>query len=196
MKKMSKLLSGAFALALAVCMSTTAFAAGPAASSVDVGESDGNGTADIDVQLAATLNEEEDVYKVNVAWTSMAFEYTHTASVWDADGHTRTPESGEWSNSGKATITVINHSNKGVTVDNSYEATTPNEYESGVKFNGVTVTLNDFANETLTAGVVDNPNGTAGQDMTTCELTVTGKPETNITEGVVGTITVTVAPQN
>ena len=196
MKMLSKILSGAMAMALAAGMGITAFAAGPAAGNENIGETDGNGTENIDVQLSATIKQEEDVYKVNVAWTDMAFEYTHTASVWNADEHTRAAESGSWSHDGKATITVINHSNKGVTVQNSYNPKTPSEYESGEEYNGVTVTLNDFGKEQLTAGVEGKPTGTADQDMTTCDLTVSGKPNASIQEKVVGTITVTVAPQN
>ena len=154
MKKMSKLLSGVMALAMIGCMSVTAFAAeGPTAGNTDVGQDDGNGSAEVQVQLAATLPEEEDVYKVNIAWTSMAFQYEGKASVWNADEHERTAASGEWSNAGKGTITVINHSNKSITVDNSYEPAEAGKYVSGQAYEGVTLTVNDFGKGTLTAGV-------------------------------------------
>ena len=195
MKKMSKLLSGVMALAMIGCMSVTAFAAeGPAAGNTDVGQQDGNGNAEVQVQLAATLPEEEDVYKVNIAWTSMDFVYTGNASVWNADKHERTAASGSW-NQNDATITVINHSNKGVSVDNSYEPAEVGKYVSGQAYEGVTLTVNDFGKETLTAGVEGTPEGTDEQDKTTCKVTVTGTPEKAITEAIVGTITVTVAPE-
>lgn len=194
MKKYSKLLSGVMALAMVACMGTTAFAAGPEANPSGTTIESLTGSETIDVELAATLQQETPVYNINVAWTSMEFEYTNTASVWNPTTHTRTAGTASWTNSGTATITVINHSNVPVDVSNSYKPATDGEYESGQAYNGVTVTLNDFGTKQLQAGVVDTPDGTNGTDMTTCTLTVDGRPESNIAaDTVVGTITVQLA---
>lgn len=193
MKKYSKLLSGVMAFAMVACIGTTAFAAGPEANPTGSTINSLTGSETIDVELEATLNEEIPVYNINVAWTSMEFVYTHTASVWEPTTHERTPESGEWSNSGEATITVINHSNVPVDVSNSYAPATAGQYDNGTEYNGVTVTLDDFGTSKLQAGVENTPEGTDGTDMTTCKLTVEGQPDANISNGVVGTITVQLA---
>lgn len=190
MKKFSKIMSSALALAMVACMSTTAFAAGPAANAEGTTIDSLTGKETVDVQLAAEIGEEAPVYNINVAWTSMEFNYTYTAPVWNPTDHTRTAGSGEWSNKGEATITVINHSNVPVDVSNSYAPEVAGQYVSGTAYNGVTVTLADFGTNKLQAGVENEPKGTDGTDKTTCKLTVTGKPDETIAQGVVGHITV------
>ena len=194
MKKYSKLLSSVMALAMVACMGTTAFAAGPEANPDGSTIESLTGKEDISVELSATLSEETPVYNINVAWTSMEFAYTETASVWDADTHERTEAKGTWSNNGEATITVINHSNVPVDVSNSYTPTTVGQYDNGEAYNGVTLNLGAFGTSKLQAGVEGTPEGTMGTDMTTCTLKVSGTPVENITaDTVVGTITVQLA---
>lgn len=191
MKKGKILFSALCVMALTASMSATAFAADKTITSV-TGPDDNK--ADVEVKLSATAPVEEEVYNVNVSWTEMSFEYEGAASVWDAGTHTRTEAGDNWSNGGKGTITVTNHSNVPVDISNSYKPATDGQYDDGVEYNGVTVDLTDFGKTDLTAGVLGNPNGTPGQDQTTCDLTVIGAPEDDIgTDVVVGTITVTVS---
>lgn len=190
MKYSKKFLSMTLAVAMLACMGMTTFATGanPTGETIGMGDSQ-----KIPVQLEAGLKDEAAVYSVNVSWTSMDFTYLYQPPVWDPATHTRSAASGSWNNDGEGTITVINHSNKPVSVSNSFLPTQSGQYENGREYNGVTVMLGLFKNYQLQAGVPGNPAGTDGVDMTTCKLTVEGTPAESIPKADVGTITVTIS---
>ena len=190
MKKMSKLLSGAMALALVACMGTTAFAAeGPQAGNTDITELDG--TAEINVNIAATMVEEQPAYSVNVEWESMSFTYTDVAKTWSTTTHTWTGDDGAWS-AATSDITVINHSSENVDVAATYTAAEAGQFEEDQAYLGVTVGLEDFGTKQLQAGDEDNIDGVDGDNMATAQLSVSGTPTQTIANATVGTVTVTV----
>ena len=189
MKKISKLLSGAMVMALAASMGITAFAAGPDAGDTDITSLNGN--TEIDVNIGATMVEEDAAYSVNVAWQSMSFTYTDAAKTWSTDSHTWTGD-GAWS-AATSNITVINHSSEPVDVSAAYAPATPGEFVEDQAFKGVTVGFDDFAVKQLQAGDEDNIDGVTGDNMTTAQLSVSGTPTESFANAKVGTVTVTVS---
>lgn len=190
MKKKSKLLSGVMALALVACMGTTAFAAeGPQAGNTDITELDG--TTDINVNIAATMVEEQPAYSVNVEWESMSFTYTDVAKTWSTTTHTWSADAGTWS-AATSDITVINHSSEAVDVAATYKAAQAGQFEEDQAYLGVTVGLEDFGTKQLQAGDPDNTDGVDGDNMATAQLSVSGTPTQTIADATVGTVTVTV----
>lgn len=193
MKKMSKLLSGAMALALVACMGTTAFAAeGPQAGNGSITELDGS--KEITVQLNADITETSPTYSVNVAWTSMQFTYTGTEdSEWNPTTHTYdTDGTGSWDIS-SATVTVVNHSDVAVGLTGEYDAG-GSGYDSGAEKDGVTVTYTNFSADQLDAGDADNTgNGVLGDNMATATVAVAGVPTGDLSGVTAGTITVTIS---
>lgn len=190
MKK--KVLSVICATLVACSLSIPAFAAeqGPDAGSDNITDLSGNSI--IDVQIGATLIEESPAYSVDVTWQSMAFTYTDAQKTWSTADHTWSSEEGSW-NQKESTITVINHSSAAVDVSAAYEPVTENEFELGTAFKGVTVAFDDFGTKQLQAGDPENKSGVDGDNMTTAKVSVSGEPTENISEAIVGKVTVTVA---
>lgn len=177
--------------ALLVCsMSVTAFAAeGPGAGNTDIESLNGN--TEINVDIAATLVEEQPSYSVNVEWESMAFTYTDVAKTWSTSTHTWSADTGTW-NAATSDITVINHSSAAVDVAATYAAKKTGEFEEDTAYKGVTIGLEDFATKQLQAGDSENVSGVDGDNMATAQLSVSGTPTENIVDATVGTVTVTV----
>lgn len=186
---MKKILSILCAAAVVCCMSVTAFAAGPDAGNTDITSLNGN--AEIDVNIAATMVEEQPAYSVNVAWESMSFTYTDVAKTWSTSSHTWTGDDGSWS-AATSDITVINHSSENVDVAATYTAAELGKFEEDQEYLGVTVGLEDFGTKQLQAGDEDNLDGVDGDNMATAQLSVSGTPTQTIANAKVGTVTVTV----
>ena len=166
---MRKMISTALTLALTLSMGTAAFAA-------ELG-----GSRDVTAKYEQSTSEEA-IYNVDIAWGDLTFTYSeNTERVWDPDTHTYSSStSGGW-NKTESKIKVTNHSNVEVKVS---MALTP------VEGTGVTATLTD-GSATLVAGEVGNVKGAAS---VTGKLTISGKPNSTVTEaGVkVAEITVTI----
>ena len=171
---MRKLLSVMLSVVLISCMSVTALA------SENIGQ---NGSKEIEVtaKYSSTIST-PDVYSVDIEWNSMSFTYTQTSTKkWNADDHSyNTVSEGAWDKT-SATITVTNHSNVSVNVDMKYTA---------VENTGVKGTLTNTST-VLKAGAEGNYNGA---DSVSAKLTISGKPNTTVTDdGIkVGTIKVTI----
>ena len=123
------------------------------------------------------------VYNVDITWGDMAFTYTAAAGIWDPTTHKTTgAEGGAWTvdKEGGNTITVTNHSNKGVTAAFSYAADT--------RFAGISGSFDNALLDLPTAvgtEVANAPTGTAA-------LTLTGALGSDTTANTtIGTITVT-----
>lgn len=167
---MKRIITILMALAMVMSLSVTAFAS-------DLGESK-------DVTAKYEKNEsEQPIYNVDLNWGDLTFTYTETVEkVWNPDTHTYTDTvtGGSWDKT-ESTVTVTNHSNVSVAVSMSV---TP------VDGTGVDVSLTG-GNATLAAGEVGNVNGAASVTGT---ITVSGKPNSTVTEdGIkVASITVTI----
>lgn len=123
------------------------------------------------------------VYNVDITWGDMAFTYTAAAGIWDPTTHKTTgAEGGAWTvdKEGGNTITVTNHSNKGVTAAFSYAADT--------RFAGITGSFDNALLDLPTAvgtAVDEAPKGTAS-------LTLSGALDSATADNTkIGTITVT-----
>lgn len=211
MKFGKKILSAVCVAGMVASMGITAFADGPTAGSKEIKSISGNNTAEIDVQLESeTIPAKTETYFVNVKWESMAFKYeTDTkieAGTWDHDTHKWSNTSGgKWTGGGAegessmSTITVVNHSSAGVTVNGTYAAKNESGYRNETTKDGVTVTFNTFSDTDLVAGnennTGDGKDDNSGDDnVATATVSVTGDPETTISNAVVGAVTVTISP--
>lgn len=186
MKKFSKIMSGALALAMAACMGTTAFAASTPADGI-------TGDTSADVKLNATVPKPEADYYVNITWENMTFTYSNAvaASDWDSAKHVYNVEAtqGQWDKN-NATVKVVNNSNVPVSLNADYSTT---DYESGQQnANGVTVTWTTFAVSQLGAGTEANTTPSEGDNQSTATVAVTGNPTESISSVTAGTITVTI----
>ena len=154
---MKKVLAIILSLALLSMVSVTAFAASPITS---IGGSD---SADVKGTYAAG-SAATTVYRVDIAWGSMAFTYTDASQgTWNPENHQYDGAgTGTWSCAeGADKITVTNHSNAAVIAQFSY---TP---ESG--YNVINGT---FSNETLNlatavgTAVANAPSGSVTLSLT------------------------------
>lgn len=111
-------------LALTLSLMVTAMAAGNKTFSDPPVAGNGTipGSQDITVQ-GKHVNNANDVYSVNIAWSAMEFTYTIPSTAeWDPEKHVYTAgsdgDNGTWScdTTDEDKITVTNHSNKPVTV--------------------------------------------------------------------------------
>ena len=166
---MKRIITLLMVLAMVMSLSVTAFAS-------DLGESK-------DVTAKYEKNEsEQPIYNVDLNWGDLTFTYTETVEkVWNPDTHTYdTTTTGSWDKT-ESTVTVTNHSNVSVAVTMSV---TP------IDGTGVDVSL-PGGNATLAAGEVGNVDGAASVTGT---ITVSGKPNSTVTEaGIkVASITVTI----
>ena len=166
---MKKIITLLMALAMVMSLSVTAFA------------SDLGGSKDVTAKYEQT-EDEKPVYNVDLNWGDLTFTYTETVEkVWNPDTHTYdTTTTGSWDKT-ESTVTVTNHSNVSVAVSMSV---TP------AQGTGVDVSLTG-GNATLAAGEVGNVDGAASVTGT---ITVSGKPNSTVTEaGIkVASITVTI----
>ena len=162
---MKKIITLLMALAMVMSLSVTAFA------------SDLGGSKDVTAKYEQNESEQP-IYNVDLNWGDLTFTYTETTTkVWNPETHTYdTTTTGSWDK-----ITVTNHSNVSVDVAMSV---TP------VDGTGVDVSLTG-GNATLAAGEVGNVDGAASVTGT---ITVSGKPNSTVTEdGIkVASITVTI----
>lgn len=169
---MKKAITLMLAVLMILSMATIAMAAAP-------GDSE-------DIDVTAKYNSSIStvtVYSVDIVWEDMTFTYNEeTEKVWNAADHSYTSTTtGDWDKT-TATITVTNHSNAAVTANVAY---TP------VTNTGVTGTLNT-TEKTLAAGAEGKPDEA---DALVATLTISGKPNENVTNaGVkIGSITVTLS---
>ena len=192
MKKFSKFLSGALALAMVGSMSLTAFAAEGSETYQDLSENKESGHV---VTVNATVDELGDVYSVLVAWTNLEFTYTETqAAEWDSANHVAKDSVGTWSSDGEGSVSVTNNSNVDVYGKITYTADAG--YQANLADKGVTVTTTDVATSTLLhAGVEANVTPqTTGENQNKIEATVTisGAPTADLTGVTAGTFTAVV----
>ncbi len=196
MKMLSKILSGAMAMALAAGMSVTAFAADGTATLVP--EAGKNAQQTADVTIKATVKELGAVYSVNVAWTDLVFDYTESAPAsWDTTEHKTVASTGTWTADGNGSVTVTNHSNENVYAKITYAE--GGDYTNEVSAKGVTVTATpvDAVTE-LSKGTLANKTAiteggaSAGQNQIKATVKVEGAPTANITSVTAGTFTAVV----
>ncbi len=122
------------------------------------------------------------VYSVNIVWGAMEFTYGDSGSrMWQPDSHTySTVPSAGWTERGN-TVTVTNHSNRGVTVGFAYAKA------AGYEDIGGTFST---ASRVLAAGVENKPDEA---DSVTSTLTLSGTLDSGVTSFTrVGTITVSI----
>lgn len=179
MKKFSKFLSGAMALAMAACMSVPAFAA-------DVTDVESNNTANADVTATATEKVTAgDEYLVTITFPDLTFTYSFgNDGSWNtADLQYDGVQAAGWSETTK-TINLSNSSNVGVTVTGSYAAEA--DY---------TAITGGFTDDKVQLGEADT-QGTSGKgeiQTGTMEFKIGGTPASAFTSQKVGTITLTVS---
>ena len=193
MKKFSKFMSGAMALAMVACMGTTAFAAEGNETYDDLSQNKESGHV---VTVQAEVEELGTVYSVDVVWTDLAFTYSETTPAsWDAKQHETVESVGTWSNQGKGSVSVTNNSNADVYAKIAYEADAG--YQTAVADKGITVETVAVDSATLLhKGVAENVTAqTEGENQNKIEATVTvsGAPTASISEAVnAGTFTAVV----
>ena len=167
---MKKIITLLMALAMVMSLSVTAFASA-------LGESK-------DVTAKYEKNEsEQPIYNVDLNWGDLTFTYTEPVEkVGNPDTPTyATTPTGSWDTTETA-ITVTNHSHVSVAVSMSV---TP------VDGTGVDVTLTG-GNATLAAGEIGNVDGAASVTVT---ITVSGKPNSTVTEDFIKVASITVTIQ-
>lgn len=194
MKKFSKIMSSAMALAMVACMGTTAFAAESPETYDDLTQNKESGHI-VTVQ-AESVTELGTVYSVEVAWTNLAFTWEETTPAsWNAKQHETVEAVGTWSNSGEGSVSVTNNSNADVYAKIAYKADA--SYQTNVADNGITVETTAVEEATLLhKGVAENVEAqTSGENQNKIEatVTVTGSPKATITDAVnAGTFTAVV----
>ena len=161
----------ALVLALALCMSVSAFAA----------ETTLDEAGDVEIEVNGVYKAGDpaaEVISVDIAWGSMSFTYTDAfEGKWDAENHEYTESSeAAWTcDDGANTITVTNHSNTDVEAQLAFEAAVT----------GITGSFDVDTMELTSAVGVDVEDA----DFAVATFTVAGA----ITESAtLGTITVTV----
>lgn len=175
---MKKLFATIIALAMVLSMSVTAFAA--------EGSVTGQGAGDKTIDVTAKYDKStstETVYNVDIKWDSMTFTYTESGTkVWNPATHTYTTSKTSGWDKTEANVTVTNHSNASVDVSVEY-APVAGTGVSGAVTNG---------SATLAAGVEGKPDEA---DSMTATLTISGTPNSTVTEdGVkIGTITIKIS---
>lgn len=173
---MKKVLAPILVLAILLSLSVPAFAAETTQSNVGPGEYSMDVTAKY-----VTSTSTDTVYNVDIAWDSLTFTYTEKAEKsWNSKTNTYdTKTTGSWDRT-EAQITVTNRSDKSVKVTMTL---TP------VPGTGITTSLAGGSG-TLAA----YPGGSAKAASISGRLTISGTPNTTVTEaGVrIGTITVTI----
>lgn len=174
---MKKILAAVLALVTVVSFSATAFAAGNSA---------GMGIGDKTLDVTASYHPSgsgEKVYNVDITWDSMSFNYTETTkSTWNPTTHTYSTPAGSWDKT-EADITVTNHSDVGIQVDVTYTAAKADT--------GITAKITN-GSAALKAGEEGKPKEA---DKMTATLTISGKPNTNVTENgvTIGTVTIRIS---
>lgn len=149
---------------------------------------------DIDVKAEYKDNSTTpDKISVDVSWGAMEFTYTKSGEMkWDDKNHDYTDNTKtEWTENGN-TVTVVNHSNVGVTVTFAFVAGEGYDGENGIK--------GTFSNQTLTlksaAGVGTDEESLATLTGTT-DLTLSGALKSGTVKGTtVGSITVDIKKQS
>ena len=179
MKKMSKLLSGAFALALVACMGTTAFAA------EITNVAPGSNTTTGDVYVTATEKvTADDTYSVTITIPDLTFTYSFgNEGEWNVnDLQYDSVQAAGWAEDTK-TIQLVNKSNVGVTVTGSYAAETDYSEITG-EFTSNSVALGE-ADTQGTSGAGEAQNGSI-------VFKIGGAPDSELSNVKVGTVTLTV----
>lgn len=154
---MKKFLASLLALAMAVSMSVTAFAATELETSPADGKSEGSYSIAVTGKYVAGSNAKETI-SVDIAWEKMEFTYTAGSSSYSPDTHKTTTTAGSW-NADKKAITVTNHSNVYITAGFTF-----------TQGNGVTTTGSFYDSaEATTALAADKQNFTlaSAEDKTT-----------------------------
>lgn len=171
--KVKKIITLVMALALVMSLAVPAFAYGPG--------------DEKELDVTAKYNSSTTtgtVYSVDIDWDSLTFTYNEKSTkTWKPSDHSYTTDTqGGWDKT-SANITVTNHSNAAVTVDMAYTTSTTGT--------GVTATLTG-GSKTLAAGA-ENQYATA--DSVTGKLTISGKPNSNVTANgiTVGSVTITIS---
>lgn len=140
----------------------------------DVDEANDKSSADISI-LAKVVEHGDIVYKVDISWGAMKFEFNNQAGKWDTDSHTYKANNGvsaEWTvdgyiNEENNEIKVVNHSNWAVDTTFSYahEGTPFNDTQDENAVRGHFFLTNDaavLASKKLTSSAnVDNALTTA-----------------------------------
>lgn len=110
---MKKLITLAISALMVLSLGTTVFATSSTFGNNELLGEGNQGSQLIDVYVTVT-DSRQTVYKVDLNWDPLEFVYTDT-SKYNTSTHTYT-ENGGWTNDGKATVTVTNHSNEEITV--------------------------------------------------------------------------------
>ena len=170
---MKKMMSLCLVLVLALCLTTTAFAANGIAQ---------NGQDQVDVKATYTAGADQGkIYSVDISWSGMDFTYTDADTKWNPETHTYENTSEPFWSEGQ--ISVTNHSNAPITAEAVYAA------EQG--FEGISMNFSSTALEVASADT--GVDGTAGEAQVG---TITVHPAGALNEGVsatkIGTITISI----
>lgn len=179
---MKKFFATILALVMVLAMSTTAFAAGPAAGS----QTGVKTSQSIDVNGKYVAGQHtEDAISVDIEWGAMNFVYaTGDTGTWNPTNHTYSNSSAEsgWAGTKTSNIKVTNHSNVNVTASFVFTAESGYETVNG-NFNKESIDLD--------AGVVDDYDNAAND---TTIFTIGGTLASAVTDSTkVGSIAVTIA---
>ncbi len=112
---MKKVLSLLLAVVMMAAMAVSAFATNESSL-----KNDGDSTS-FDVSGVYVPATEEPVISVAITWGKMEFTYSAGGNVWHPEDHSSTPTNQGWSAEGND-ITIVNHSNVGVTAALSFTA--------------------------------------------------------------------------
>ena len=143
---MKKFLTLALVLVMALTLSVSVFAA-----SESVGGTNGlatlNQPSDISATVGVTTETATTVYRVDIEWNNMDFQYSAAYNTgWDPANLVYKETAGnEWSHT-EATIKITNRSNADVTVS---AVATPGEANVNYTFNATETTLSSAATEEI-----------------------------------------------
>ncbi|MBQ9972861.1 MAG: hypothetical protein IJP24_04985 [Firmicutes bacterium] len=170
---MKKALAILLALTLVLASAVTVFAA----------EFTGLATPQHDTHdvIVTYSNTTGNVYKVDVEWETLTFEYQKSLGTWSTTNHDYTGGSAGWVDDEKS-ITITNHSNATI----YYQALLDNGTATKT-MNAATVTL---SNNTGSLATDADDTGTATCPTTTIQADITGSANSNFT---LGTVTLTIS---
>ena len=174
---MKKAIAAFMFIAIAGCMSMSAFAAD--ITSTDDGSNSSTETVDVIVDGTEGI---DTVYSVTVDWESLDFTYTYDESAaWDPSNHTYTEDSAGIWNKASANVKVTNHSNAAVGVTANIDTSTKNGVTAALSnatfdlITGEGLTYETADNDTVTVSVTGVPTVADNFTVGTVKVAISAK---------------------